>query len=94
VNEWKNKQWKEPFRMLFRGWGITIWKWYSISVPLINIHLGRSWRIAYDIFHNGSGFIIQFPPIIIINICIEGKIGWWYKKGLFRIRINKWQFEY
>jgi hypothetical protein len=89
-----SSQWGEPIIYLYKGYGITIWKWCGIFIPLINICFGHHRRIGYDIFHNGVGLRIFFPPIIIIDICLEGKIGWWYKKGKLRIMIGKKEWKY
>jgi len=87
-------QWKEPKRFLLKGFGLTIWKWCGVFIPCCNIWLGDMRHIGYDIFHNGVGFSIHLPPFIIIDICVSGKIGWWYKKGIFRIRVHKWEWCY
>lgn len=87
-------QWENPKRLLFKGFGLTVWKWCGVFFPCWNIWLGKIGHLGYDIFHNGVGFSIHFPPVIIIDICVAGKIGWWYKKGIFRIRIHKWEWSY
>lgn len=87
-------QWKQPKRFLFKGYGLTVWKWCGVFFPCWNIWFGRFGRFGYDIFHNGVGFQIEFPPLIIIRLCVSGKIGWWLKKGIFSIRVYKWGWSY
>ena len=87
-------QWDNPKRYLLNGFGITVWKWCGIFIPCCSIWLGGVKRIGYDIFHNGVGFTFHLPPIIIIDICVHGKIGWWYKKGIIRVRVHKWEWRY
>lgn len=87
-------QWESPKRFLYKGFGLTVFKWCGVFFPCWNIYLGKIGHLQYDLFHNGVGFSLHFPPVIIINLCTYGKIGWWYKKGIFRIRINKWEWTY
>jgi len=93
VKVYKWEQWDKPKRFLYKGFGLIIWKWCGIYFPLFTIYI-KKWHLGYDIFHNGHGIIIDFHPLIILNICIKGKIGWWYKKGIFRIRINRLEWQY
>jgi len=87
-------QWKNPTRLLFKGFGFTIWKWSGVFIPCWNIWVGKIGHFGYDIFHNGVGFSIHFPPVIIVDLCVSGKIGWWFKKGIIRIQIHKWEWSY
>jgi len=87
-------QWKEPKRFLYKGFGFTVWKWCGIVFPCWNIWFGKYGHIGYDIFHNGVGFSVHFPPVIIIDICTSGKIVDYYKKGKFRLIVHKWKWQY
>lgn len=89
-------QWQEPKRFLCKGFGFTFQKWCMVYFPVWNICLGNNPMrfISYDIFHNGVGFSIHLPPILIIDLCTSGKMGWWEKMGLFRIRIKNWEWKY
>lgn len=95
ISRYKSIQWYEPKRYLFKGWGVTLWKWSGISLPLTNLHFGGFRSIGYDIFHNGSGIVICFPKIIVIRICWIGKIHWSMKYGIFQlIFMNRHKFEF
>ena len=94
ISDLKDKQWDEPFRLIYKGWGFTVWKYGGVIFPLWNIWLGRHWSMGYECFHNGYGVSFFFPPIIIIDICTKGDIGGCFGKCKFRIRINKWEFKY
>lgn len=87
-------QWKEPIRFLYKGYGVTFWKWSGVLVPLTCLHFGGLRMIGFDIFNNGFGFTFRFYPVISIDVCISGKIGWWYKRGILRIWFLKWCYEW
>lgn len=94
-NKYYWKQWKQPFRLMYKGWGFSMWKWSGILFPTWHLWFGKGLNnIGFDTFHNGYGFSIHLHPIIIIDLCIKGKISWAYKKGLLRIRINKLEYRY
>lgn len=94
IKKYYSLQWRQPLRFLYKGVGLTIWKWCGVFIPCWKICLGKIGYFRYGIFHNGVGFSIHFPPVIIVNLCVSGKLGWWYKKGIIRIRINKVEWAY
>ncbi len=69
-------------------------KWCRHFLPCFVFYFGQGRSIGYDIFHNGSGLSIYLPPVIIVDVCWQGKIGWWYKKGIFRIKIGRYEYRY
>ena len=93
ISRYYFQQWKQPIRLLYKSYGITIWKWCGVYVPCIYIHL-NNWYLSWGIFHNGVGFTINFYPAFLLNICVKGKIVNYYKRGIFRILINKWEWHY
>ena len=91
---WYNLQWREPKRFLYKGFGLTIWKWCQVWFPTWNLHFGRYGHIGYDIFNNGVGFVLKVRNIFYLAICIKGKIGWWYKVGVLRLVVFNKIIEY
>ena len=63
INNYYFSQWKQPKRLLFKGFGFSIWKWCDVFIPLFIIHIGSRSFIGYDIHYNGVGIKIHFPPI-------------------------------
>lgn len=95
LNSWYLTEWKKPKLFLFKGFGLTIMKTYRMFIPTWEIRFGKIYFfVGYVMFHNGVGFSINFPPLLSINICTSGKIGWWYKKGIIGIWIYKWHWDY
>ncbi len=91
---WKAKQWREPMRFLYKGWGITVWKWCDIWLPLFIVWFGGiRWHVGWEIFHNGVGLHIHFGRFMFY-FCPIGRIGWWYKKGIVHLRIGKYEYKY
>lgn len=92
--KYKYLQWSKPKKIKYKCFGITTWKWCGIFIPCFWIFFDNENYIGYDTFHNGNGIVIFFPKIVIINLCLFGKIAYHYKKGILRIRINNKEFRY
>ena len=94
IVNFRHSQWKAPYRLLYKGFGIVIWKWSACFMPIFSFHLGR-WSIGWDIFRRGCGVRVDLSPVIFFRLCLKGKIDWWYKGGLFDVTLfQKWNFKY
>ena len=92
IERYRNHEWNEAKIYAFKGFKFRVFKSCRIYFPLWSVYLGNV-RFGYRIFHNGYGFYLH-SPLVSINICTSGKIGWWYDKGLFSIRIGEKKWEY
>lgn len=68
-------QWREPKRFLYKGWGITFWKWCMVRVPLTRIHFGKYHVDFWGLICNGIGFGAYLPGFCFI-ICPGGGISY------------------
>ena len=83
LNGYYLSQWKQPIRIGPIWFRLCIWKWCAVWFPIWIIFVGKNNNyFGYTIFHNGHGFELYFPRIIVFRLCIKGKIGWWYKMGI------------
>jgi hypothetical protein len=94
TRKWIDKQWKEPKRFLYKGYGLTVWKWCGAWFPTWIVFLGSDVLFGYDIFHNGRGFKIRIKRIFILHVCTHGMIRWDYKKGLIKLKIGNFKYQY
>jgi hypothetical protein len=96
LKKYKDKQWKNPITIDLFIIEIWIYKGNEIYIPFFGIIFFKDiFYFERTHFHNGNGFQIVIKKIISIQICYKGKIGWWFKKGLFSIELfNKYSWRY